>query len=180
MAATGYNAGHLRMSSIWASALAIALCVLVAHPARVAGQAVTEPRTTPALPIAIIVNPQAPVDELTLAELRRVFRGERQDWRPGQPIVLLMRAPVAVERDLILARVYAMSEARFKQFWIARIFRDEAAMVPKILYSNQQIADLVATIPGGIGFVDAATVRPGLKVLRIDGRLPGQPGYVLQ
>ena len=81
---------------------------------------------------------------------------------------------------MILKRVYAMSEAQFKQFWIAKIFRDEAAIVPKILYSNEQISDLVSAIPGSIGFVDAAAVRPGLKVLKIDGQLPGQPGYPLQ
>jgi len=133
-----------------------------------------------ALQIAIVVHPQAPIEDLTFAEIRKVFRGERQYWTPNVPIVLLMRAPVAAERDVILKRVYAMSEAQFKQFWIAKIFRDEAAIVPKILYSNEQIGDLVATIPGSIGFVDAAAVRAGLKVLKIDGQLPGQPGYLLQ
>jgi hypothetical protein len=53
-------------------------------------------------------------------------------------------------------------------------------VVPKILYSNDQISDLVAAIPGSIGFVNAAAVRPGLKVLKIDGLLPGQPRYPLQ
>jgi hypothetical protein len=94
--------------------------------------------------------------------------------------VLLIRAPVTQEREVILKRVYAMSEAQFKQFWIAKIFRDEAATAPKILYSTEQISDLIATIPGSIGFVDAAAVRPGLKVLKIDGLLPGQPQYPLQ
>jgi hypothetical protein len=130
--------------------------------------------------IAIVTHPQTPVNELTFAEVRRVFRGERQYWKADVPIVLLIRAPVAQEREVILKRVYAMSEAQFKQFWIAKIFRDEAATAPKILYSTEQISDLVASIPGSIGFVDAAAVRPGLKVLKIDGLLPGQPRYPLQ
>jgi ABC-type phosphate transport system substrate-binding protein len=132
------------------------------------------------LQIAIVTHPQTPVDNLTLAEMRRVFRGERQYWTPNVPIVLLIRAPVAQEREVILKRVYAMSEAQFKQFWIAKIFRDEAAIVPKNLYSTEQISELVSTIPGSISFVDAAAVRPGLKVVKIDGLLPGQPGYPLQ
>jgi hypothetical protein len=130
--------------------------------------------------VAIVVHPQAPVEGLTFGEMRKVFRGERQYWTSDVPIVLLMRAPVAAEREVILRRVYEMSEAQFKQFWIAKIFRDEAAVVPKILYSNDQIADFILGVPGSIGFVDAAAVRPGLKVLKIDGRLPGQPGYPLQ
>ena len=35
-------------------------------------------------------------------------------------------------------------------------------------------------IPGAIAFIDSREVRPGAKVLRIDGRLPGQPGYPLR
>jgi len=153
--------------------LAIVAAALVAVHVPVAGQ--TRP-----LQIAIVVHPQTPVDSLTFTEMRKVFRGERQYWTSNMPIVLLIRAPVALERELILKRVYEMSEAQFKQFWIAKIFRDEAAMVPKILYSNDQIADLVASIPGSISFVDAGAVRAGLKVLKIDGHLPGEPRYPLQ
>jgi phosphate transport system substrate-binding protein len=153
--------------------MALLMGAAVFRPVPAAGQ----PR---ALQIAVVAHPQVPVDNLTFPEIRNVFRGERQYWTPTVPIVLLMRAPVAAERDVILKRVYAMSEAQFKQFWIAKIFRDEAAIVPKNLYSNDQISDLVAAIPGGIGFVDANAVRGGLKVLRIDGHLPGQPGYPLQ
>jgi ABC-type phosphate transport system substrate-binding protein len=154
-------------------AVAIVMLSVVGAPTPVVGQA-------RAMQIAIVVHPQTPIDALTFAEMRKVFRGERQYWTPNVPIVLLMRAPVAQEREVILKRVYAMSEAQFKQFWIAKIFRDEAAVVPKILYSNDQISDLVSTIPGSIGFVSAADVRPGVKVLKIDDHLPGQSGYPLQ
>jgi hypothetical protein len=166
------RAGGRRGALAWALIVSLAAASLFV-PAAVVGQ----PRP---LQIAIVVHPQAPVDNLTFAEMRRVFRGERQYWTPDVPIVLLIRAPVAQEREVILKRVYGMSEAQFKQFWIAKIFRDEAAVVPKILYSNDQISDLVAAIPGSIGFVDAAAVRPGLKVLKIDGLLPGQAKYPLQ
>ena len=155
------------------AAIAVTMFAGAVLPAPASGQ----PRP---VQVAIVVHPQAPVDDLSFAELRKVFRGERQYWNPNVPIVLLMRAPVAVERDVILKRVYAMSEAQFKQFWIAKIFRDEAAIVPKNLYSNDQISELVAAIPGSIGFVDSTAVRAGLKVLTIDGQLPGQPGYPLQ
>ena len=158
-------------------AAVILIAVLASTAAVGAIHAAGQPRP---IQIAIVTHPQTPVTELTFAEVRRVFRGERRYWSPGAPIVLLIRAPVTQEREVILKRVYAMSEAQFKQFWIAKIFRDEAATAPKILYSTEQISDLIATIPGSIGFVDAAAVRPGLKVLKIDGLLPGQPQYPLQ
>jgi len=40
-------------------------------------------------------------------------------------------------------------------------------------------AGLVESIPGSIAFMDAANVPKDLKILRIDGLLPGGKGYRL-
>jgi len=34
-------------------------------------------------------------------------------------------------------------------------------------------------MPGAIAFVDARNVRPGVRVLRVDGHLPGDREYPL-
>src|SRR5437867_1742748 len=86
--------------------------------------------------LAIVVHPNTPVSDLPFAELRQVFLGERQYWTPSIPVVLLMRAPVAPEREAVLKVIYEMSESEFKQYWIAKIFRAESTLPPKIVYSN--------------------------------------------
>jgi ABC-type phosphate transport system substrate-binding protein len=129
--------------------------------------------------LAIVVHPSTPVSELTFAELRQVFLGERQYWTPAMPVVLLMRAPIAVEREAVLKVIYEMTESEFKQYWIAKIFRADSTSPPKIVYSNDTANQLVGSIPGAIAFVSASDVGPSVKVLRIGGRLPGEPGYRL-
>src|SRR5690242_19357188 len=130
--------------------------------------------------VAVVVNDDTPVTDLSLAEVRKVFLGERQYWNSKLPVVLLIRAPVAREHDVVLRVIYQMSEAQFKQYWIAKVFRAEASTPPKIVYSMDVQLELVAAVPGAIAFVDAKNVRPGLKVLHIDGHLPGEPGYPLR
>src|ERR1700681_1898783 len=130
--------------------------------------------------IAVVVNQETPVSDLSLSEVRKVLLGERQYWNSKLPVVLLIRAPVARERDVVLRVIYQMTEAQFKQFWVAKIFRAEAASPPKIVYSNDMQYELVTAIPGSIAFVDARGVRPGLKVLRVDGHLPGERDYPLR
>ena len=130
--------------------------------------------------IAVVVHPDTPVDDLSLSEVRKVLLGERQYWNSKLPVVLLIRAPVARERDVVLRVIYQMSEAQFKQYWVAKIFRAEIASPPKIVYSNDLQYDLVSAMPGAIAFVDARNVRPGLKVLRVDGHLPGERDYPLR
>jgi len=90
-----------------------------------------------------------------------------------------MRAPVAREREVILKTVYRMSESEFRRFWIEKVFRQEAPSGPKIVYSNDTATELVAAIPGAVAFVEAGQVPKGLKILRIDGHLPGERGYPL-
>jgi hypothetical protein len=130
--------------------------------------------------VAIIVRPDVPVENLSFAQVRELLLGDRQFWTSGLRVYLLMRAPAARERDVILKNVYRMSEAEFRRYWIERIFRAESQSGPKIVYSNESATELVASIPGAVAFVDAAQVPKGLKVLRIDGRLPGEKGYPLR
>jgi hypothetical protein len=130
--------------------------------------------------IAVVVHPDTPVSDLSLSEVRKVLLGERQYWNSKLPVVLLIRAPVARERDVVLRVIYQMSEAQFKQYWVAKIFRAEIVSPPKIVYSNDLQYDLVTAMPGAIAFVDARNVRPGLKVLRVDGHLPGERDYPLR
>jgi hypothetical protein len=130
--------------------------------------------------VAVIVNPDTPVSELSLDEVRKIFLGNRQYWTAKLPVVLLIRAPVARERDLVLQQIYQMNEAQFKRYWIAKIFRAESAAAPKVVYSNDVANELTATMPGAIAFVDARDVRSGVKVVRIDGLLPDDPAYPLK
>lgn len=130
--------------------------------------------------IALVAHPDIPVSNLTLADVRKVFLGERQYWSANVPVVLLIRAPVARERNVVLKTIYEMSDSQFKQYWIAKIFRAESVSAPKVVYSNDMANELVTAIPGAIAFIDAREVRAGAKVLRVDGHLPGEAGYPLR
>ena len=130
--------------------------------------------------VAVVVHPDTPITNLSMSEVRKVFLGDRQYWSTNISVVLLIRAPVARERDVVLKIIYQMSESQFKQYWIAKIFRAESATAPKVVYSNDMANQLVTAIPGAIAFIDSKDVKPGAKVLRVDGRLPGEAGYPLR
>lgn len=138
------------------------------------------PRPATAQAIAIVAHPDTSVEDLSFLELRKIFLGEQQFWGDGRRIILLVRAPVARERDVVLNRIYQMEEAEFRQYWIAKVFRAEVSSGPKIVYSTDMTRQLVAALPGAVAFVAALDVTPEMKVLRINGKRPGDPGYSLQ
>lgn len=173
--------------TVAAAALAVA-CAVACGVSRAAARsaeaaaALHASASTSAAPldVAVIVNAKTPVDNLSMSDLRKILLGDRQFWTPGNRITLLIRAPVAHERDVVLKRVYQMSEAQFRQYWIAKLFRAEVPAGPKVVYSNQTAIELVEGLPGAIGFVAAGQAPRGVKVARIDGHLPGEKGYPLQ
>jgi len=138
------------------------------------------PQTAQRSDIAILVHPATPIDNLSLNEVRKIFLGERQYWTAKLPIELYFRAPVSRERDVVLRVIYQMTEAQYRQYWIAKILRAEAVSSPKTVASNEAAIELATGIPGATVFMDARDVRPGPKVLRVDGHLPGEPGYPLR
>lgn len=129
--------------------------------------------------LAIVTNPNTPVNDLSFADIRQVLKGERQYWTKDLPVVLFVRAPTSTERSAVLDVIYQMSEPQFKQYWIAKQFRAETATSPKNLKTNEATQQFVAATPGAIGFMAARDVKPGVKVLKIDGHLPGETGYRL-
>jgi ABC-type phosphate transport system substrate-binding protein len=130
--------------------------------------------------IAIVVHKDLPVDNLTLEELRSIFLADRQFWEDRTRITLLVRAPQSDERSFVLERIYQMSEAQFRQYWIAKMFRAEVPRGPKIVLSTGMALDLVVAIPGSISFTRADAVTEDVKVIRVDGLLPGDAGYALK
>lgn len=120
------------------------------------------------------------MDELSLPELRQIFLGVRQSWSEDLMITVLSPPRGSPERKILLNKIYERrSEFQYQQYWINKLFTDEVPVLPKGIGSHEKSASLVREIPGAIALVPADSVPPGVKVLRIDGKKPGETGYPL-
>jgi len=164
----------LHNSSLTLRHIAVAVALLAVASALQAGE------VTSRSPIAIVVHKDLPIDNLTLDDLRSIFLADQQFWPDRTRITLLVRAAQSDERTFILERIYEMSEEQFRQYWIAKMFRAEVPRGPKIVLSTGMALDLVVAIPGSISFTRADTVIDDVKIVRVDGMLPGDEGYPLR
>jgi ABC-type phosphate transport system substrate-binding protein len=130
--------------------------------------------------IAIVVHKASGIDDLSMDELRNIFLAKKQFWPDRTRITLLVRAPQSDERDFVLDSIYQMSEAQYRQYWIAKMFRAEIPRGPKIVFSANMTLELVTVIPGSISFMKADQVNDDVRVLKIDGKLPADDGYALK
>ena len=100
--------------------------------------------------VAVVVRPDTPAENLSFSEIRKLLLGDRQFWNSNLRVTLLIRAPAAREREVVLKTIYHMSETQFRQYWISKVFRAEASSGPKIVYSNEMASELVNALPGSV------------------------------
>ena len=129
--------------------------------------------------LAIIVNQTNPVDNFSLAELRKIFLGERSHWPNGRRITLVMMDPAQPERKVILREVYGMNEKDLSQHFIQGVFTGAVFVSPKTLATPSDVLKFVFNVPGAIGYLRASDVDTSVKVLRVDGHLPDDKDYRL-
>ncbi len=127
--------------------------------------------------LVIIVNSSNAIDNLSMEELRRVFRGERGKWPNGRRITVVMRERGDPAREAILAAVYGMTERDFERFFLHAQFTGEVQSAPKVLNSAAGMRKFIFTVPGAIGYVRAEEVDGTVKTVRIDNLRPGDAGY---
>lgn len=156
-----------------AAAGALLLVVSLARPGRGAEKEA---------PVAFVVNAGNAAADVTSAQLRRIYLGEETRWSGGAKITILLLPAGREERRLLFDRLLRMSDDDYVRHWIAKVFQGEATTGPKTVSSPASMEKLVAGLPGAIGFLRASDVTPGgpLRVLRIDGKVPGEPGYPLE
>ena len=130
--------------------------------------------------LAVVVNKSNPVEGLTKAQLRKLVMGEQASWSAGKKVSVILRAPGQPERDGVLRAICGMSEEEFNQHLMHADFNGDNAAPPKALGSGEGVRALVASIPGGIGFLKTADVNDSVKVVPVDGVSAGQPGYKIK
>lgn len=119
--------------------------------------------------LKVIVHKSNPVDTLSLYDLTKIFKGEKQFWPNGEKVLLLMREPGSAEKETVLRSIYKMTEEKQKQFWLEKVFRGEATGLPKILNSSAAMKKVVSSTPNAIGYILANEADGAVKAVKIDG-----------
>jgi len=105
--------------------------------------------------VAVVVNPNNPVTNLTLVELAGIYSGE-QNWSDDKVVVPFNRNEDSGTREVFEGTVMK-----------GKKFRDDA----KISH-DQLMLKQVSRIPTAIGYTSAFHVSGGVKTLQIEGIAP--------
>ena len=134
------------------------------------------PRTT-AAQIAVVVNVSNPVDELSIDKLRRLFLGQAATFPSGKHARLATHAPSVEAFD---KSALDLQPEIVRSRWMSMLFRGEATAMPAALANVEEVKKFVQEHPDAIAYLPASAVDGTIKVLRIDGHRPADPGYPIR
>jgi ABC-type phosphate transport system substrate-binding protein len=130
--------------------------------------------------LAVVVNKATAADSISSGDLRQMILGEKSKWPDGKHVSAVQTSLDSPERTLLLKVVYKMSEAVLKRYYMHAAFTGTDVVQPKDVASSAALKQFVASTPGAIGCILASDVDATVKVLKVDGSAPGEPGYKLR
>lgn len=126
----------------------------------------------PLTSLAVIVNRENAVTDVSIADLRRIMFGETTRWPDGKKITIALREPGQPERDAVLRLVCRMGETDFSRSLLHTAYRIGAHAGIKELDTSVGVRRFVFNVPGAIGYVRSSEVDSSVKVLHLKGTVP--------
>jgi hypothetical protein len=133
-----------------------------------------------AVDLAVVVNKSISLETVTASDLRLMILGEKSKWPDGKNVIAVQAPPESAEKTLQLKTVCKMSDAVLKRYYMQAAFTGKDIALPRDVASAAAVKQFVARTPGAIGCILASDVDDSVKILKVDGSAPGEPGYKLR
>ena len=121
--------------------------------------------------MAVVVSKQNGVTALSSAQLSKIFRGETKKWPDGGSIQLVLHRASTGEA-VTLQRLNKMSAQQWHN-WVAE-HKDSLVLVD----SDEEVLNYVQSAPAAVGLIDVRSVNDRVNIVRVDGKVPMEEGYL--
>jgi hypothetical protein len=128
------------------------------------------------LRLALVCAKTSSISELSLAQVQRLYLGDPVD-AAGKKLIALNRALSTEERASFDKIVLHMTPEEVSRYWVDRKIRGQPGS-PKVVEPGDIYQRVTAKLDGSVGYVRLNELHDDVKVLRIDGKLPTDKGYL--
>jgi ABC-type phosphate transport system substrate-binding protein len=116
----------------------------------------------------VVVNPACNVDQISAADLSKIFEKKMAKLPDGEAAKPVDQAKNANVREAFSQAVHGRSAAQIESYWQQQIFSGKD-VPPEEKKSDADVIAYVKSTPGAIGYVSAGTAVSGVKVVKIVG-----------
>jgi ABC-type phosphate transport system substrate-binding protein len=132
------------------------------------------PNLVHARQLALVADTGNATANLTSADLVKIFNAHTRTWPDGRPITIVLRDPSSADMQLVLRKLFNMTPDQAQAF----IQAHKGAIV--VADSDDAVIHFVSSTRGAVGVIDLYSLTKDVNVLKIDGKLPVEQGYLLR
>jgi ABC-type phosphate transport system substrate-binding protein len=121
--------------------------------------------------MAVVVNKDSKVENVTAVHLGKIVRSDVKKWPDGKNIVVVLHKDSEGETET-LERLIKISPAELKALIAAH--KDSIVMAD----SDADVLKIVRSTHGAMGFVEIHSIDNSVNVVKVDGKLPMESGYL--
>jgi hypothetical protein len=129
--------------------------------------------------LALVSNKANGVSAVMPGDLVKMCKAQTNHMPDGKPLTFVMRAPSTPEMKMVVEKLYGMSGEDVKELITAANRGRGTHPAIMVVASDDDLINTVASIPGAVGVVDVYSINSSVAVLKIAGKLPLEPGYLL-
>jgi hypothetical protein len=123
--------------------------------------------------LAVIVNKSNSVRTLTSADLGKLANGSLPTWPAGGKLTFILRDPSTPAMKVAAEKLFGTTADKMK----AVIAANPAYFV--IVNSDSEVIRMVESLSGAVGLIDIYSITSSVNVVKVNGKLPLEPGYAL-
>jgi hypothetical protein len=129
--------------------------------------------------LAVVSNKANSLSAITLPDLVKVCKGQTNRWPDGKSVTFIMRNPSVPEMKFFLEKIYELPESQVKELIATANHGRIGHPAVMVVDSDEDLVNKVASIPGAVGVVDVYAINSSVAVVKVAGKLPLEPGYLL-
>ncbi len=129
--------------------------------------------TAAAKDVALVVAKSSPIKGVQTAEVSKAFKTPAPKWADGKDVVFVIKAPSSNETKVLGTKLLNQTVDALPGYLSG------AKKTFIVVASDEDVIKTVNGMPHAIGVVDIYSINGSVTVLKIDGKLPLEPGYLL-
>jgi ABC-type phosphate transport system substrate-binding protein len=124
--------------------------------------------------LALVADTGNATTNIASPELVKMFNAHTRNWPDGAPITIVLKDPSSAEMQLVVRKLFNMTTDQARAF----VHTHPGQIV--IADSEEAVLRFVSSTRGAIGIIDLYSLTKDVHVLKIDGKLPVEQGYLLR
>ena len=123
---------------------------------------------------AVVSDKQNSTGNVKTVDLANLLSGKTKAWADGRPVRIVLRDPTLADMEFVFRRVLNMTPDQ-----VRALMQAHPGLIV-IADTDDAVLRFVAATRGALGIVDLYSLTKDVVVIKIDGKLPFDTGYLLK